>query len=150
MQKLPPVWWTGGLWKGLSSLTYFTSTATNAMLCMPLGSSLDCSSSSLELYLLVQADFLLSLTETSKVTLGYPHQGNQFVRIWAREPHASHRENLENTNPTVQMYQKKGALIRKAGPKFTEVPLAMDLDTHSEALIFNSSFCYQMCHVLVK
>lgn len=45
---------------------------------------------------------------------------------------------------------KKGKFTQKAGPNLTEVLLAIDLDIESEAVIFNSSFCYQMCQVLVK
>lgn len=58
--------------------------------------------------------------------------------------------NLENTELIVQLSQKKGTFIQKAWPNFTEVLLAIDLDIESEAVIFNSSFCYQMCHILVK
>lgn len=108
---------------------------------------MDSSYSSLELGLLTQVDCLLSLRETSKVTLGYPHQANQLLHIGVEKPHVSHCENLENTNLTVQTYQKRECSSKKPGLKFTEVPLAMDLDTLSEIFIFNSSFCYQMCHV---
>lgn len=90
---------------------------------------MDGSYSSLELGLLIQGDFLLSLIETSKVTLGYPHQANQLLHIGVEKPHMSHHENLENANLTVQTYQKMEYSSKKLGLKFTEVPLAMDLDT---------------------